>query len=240
MTFGSLFAGIGGMDLGLERAGMVCKWQVEIDPYCHKVLAKHWPAVKRYGDIREVTELEYVDCIAGGFPCQDVSVAGLRAGIDGERSGLWSEMLRIIRLVRPSYALVENVPGLLTRGMGRVLGDLAESGYDAEWSTVSACSLGATHMRRRLFIVAYPNCINGRPRVWHSDARTIRPLQVIDSFESTRSSQKKRMANPSKLYGGADGLPCGMAANHGVGNSVYPPLAEWLGSCLMEAHNAVV
>jgi DNA (cytosine-5)-methyltransferase 1 len=117
VTFGSLFAGIGGMDLGLERAGMECKWQVEINPFCQKVLAKHWPNVRRYGDITAVEQLEYVDVIAGGFPCQDISYAGAGAGIDGERSGLWSEMLRIIRIVRPRFVIVENVAALLTRGM---------------------------------------------------------------------------------------------------------------------------
>ena len=98
MRFGSLFAGIGGMDLGLERAGMECAWQVEIDPYCQKVLAKHWPDVQRFGDIKDcgAHNLEPVDLICGGFPCQDISLAGKGAGIEGERSGLWSEYHRII------------------------------------------------------------------------------------------------------------------------------------------------
>ena len=129
LTFGSLFAGIGGMDLGLERAGMQCKWQVEINPYAQKVLAKHWPHVDRFEDVRAVgaRELAPVDLIAGGFPCQDISHAGLRAGIDGERSGLWSEFARLVRELRPRYVLVENVAALLVRGVERVLGDLAAS-----------------------------------------------------------------------------------------------------------------
>lgn len=157
LTFGSLFAGIGGMDLGLERAGMTCKWQVEIDGYCRQVLAKHWPDVKRYEDVRTVGahNLEPVDLICGGFPCQDVSVAGKRAGLDGERSGLWFEFARIIRELRPRYALVENVPGLLADGMGRVLGELAEIGYDAEWDCIPAAAVGAPHLRDRVFIVAH-------------------------------------------------------------------------------------
>src|ERR1039457_217076 len=104
MTFGSLFAGIGGMDLGLERAGMECRWQIEIDPFCTKVLEKHWPKVKRYGDITKLngSELESVDLICGGFPCQDVSLAGLRKGIgSGTRSGLYADMLRIVSVLRP-------------------------------------------------------------------------------------------------------------------------------------------
>ena len=167
VTFGSLFAGIGGIDLGLERAGMTCAWQVEIAPWCRKVLAKHWPDVRRYEDVKAVggDTLEPVALIAGGFPCQDVSVAGQRAGIqDGNRSGLWSEFHRIIRELRPRYVFVENVPGLLTNGMGRVLGDLADIGYDAEWEVLSAADVGAPHLRKRVFIVAHTQIVqcNGR------------------------------------------------------------------------------
>lgn len=160
LTVGSLFAGIGGFDLGLENTGgFTTQWQVEIDPYCNRVLAKHWPAVPRYGDIRTMDwdTVEPVDVLCGGFPCQDLSFAGKRAGIDGARSGLWSEYLRAIVSLRPRYVLVENVPGLLTNAyMGRVLGDLAESGYDAEWDCISASSIGAIHQRDRVWIVAYP------------------------------------------------------------------------------------
>ncbi len=156
LTFGSLFSGIGGIDLGLERAGMQCRWQIENDEYASKVLAKHWPSTARFGDIRGVTPLERVDLIAGGFPCQDISSAGKRAGITGERSGLWSEFYRLICELRPRYVLVENVAALVHRGLDRVLGDLATSGYDAEWTIISAASVGAPHLRERIFIVAYP------------------------------------------------------------------------------------
>jgi DNA (cytosine-5)-methyltransferase 1 len=155
-TFGSLFSGIGGLDLGLERAGWECRWQVEIDDYCRRVLAKHWPDVPKFGDIRTVTggELERVDLICGGFPCQDISNAGKRAGIDGQRSGLWDEYIRLVRVVRPGLVLVENVAALLGRGLGRVLGDLAESGYDAEWDCLPASVVGAPHLRDRVFVTA--------------------------------------------------------------------------------------
>ncbi len=157
LTIGSLFSGIGGLDLGLERAGMTVKWQVEIDPYCRRVLAKHWPNVERFEDVRLVGahNLARVDLICGGFPCQDISNAGKRAGIDGERSGLWSEFHRIICELRPQLVLVENVAALLVRGMGRVLGDLAESGYDAEWDCIPAAAVGAPHIRNRVFILAH-------------------------------------------------------------------------------------
>lgn len=164
LTFGSLFSGIGGIDLGLERAGWQCAWQVEIDDYARAVLEKHWPHVARYRDVRfflgskrwrRARVAWYVDCIAGGFPCQDISVAGRGEGIDGKRSGLWNEFARIVRLLRPRYVLVENVPALTVRGFGRVLGDLAALGFDAEWGCLPAAAVAAPHTRWRLFIVGY-------------------------------------------------------------------------------------
>ena len=156
-TVGSLFAGIGGFDLGFERAGFETAWQVEIDPWCRKVLAKHFPSAERFEDVRTVGKhnLRAVDIICGGFPCQDISNAGLRAGIDGERSGLWSEYARIIGELRPRFVLVENVAALLGRGLGRVLGDLAALGYDAEWEIISAADVGAPHLRERVWVLAY-------------------------------------------------------------------------------------
>ena len=166
MNVGSLFAGIGGFDLGLERAGMRVSWQVELDPYCRAVLARHFPQAVRFEDVREVGAgtLEPVDLICGGFPCQDLSPAGRGAGLDGARSGLWGEFARIVRELRPRYVVVENVPALLTgKGkrwdrapVGRVLGDLAEAGYDAEWACLSAREFGAPHLRKRVWLVAYP------------------------------------------------------------------------------------
>lgn len=187
-TFGSLFAGIGGLDLGLERAGMVCKWQVELDPYCRAVLEKHWPDVPRWddattflaqpgrfnGDARgrpheksvssPASDVErrrcQVDLICGGFPCQPVSHAGKRTGTSDAR-WLWPEFARILGVLRPRYALIENVPGLLTANDGgafsEVLGDLARLGYDAEWTSVPAAAVGAPHLRYRVFVVAYAN-----------------------------------------------------------------------------------
>src|SRR4029450_2592075 len=115
LTFGSLFAGIGGFDLGLERAGLTCRWQVEIDPFCRKVLAKHWPDVTRYADIRELDgrTVDPVDVLCGGFPCQPHSLAGKRGGSADERD-LWREFARVIREVGPRWVLAENVPGLLS------------------------------------------------------------------------------------------------------------------------------
>lgn len=159
MRIGSLFSGIGGLELGLERSisGAFTAWQVEQDPYARAVLAKHWPEVKRYENVEEVGSgnLERVELICGGFPCQDISVAGKGVGIEGARSGLWAEYARIIRELRPRYVVVENVPALITRGLGRVLGDLAESGYDATWDCIPAEAVGAHHRRDRLFVIAW-------------------------------------------------------------------------------------
>jgi DNA (cytosine-5)-methyltransferase 1 len=166
---GSLFSGIGGIDLGLERAGMTVIWQAETDPYASKVLAKHWPDVPNLGDVTKIdwSDVERPDVIAGGFPCQPVSSAGRRLGQADER-WLWPEYARAVRDLRPDYVLVENVPGLLVRGMGDVLRDLAALGYDTEWESVPAAAVGAPHLRWRVFIVAYPGSQqhqSGRPSV---------------------------------------------------------------------------
>jgi DNA (cytosine-5)-methyltransferase 1 len=157
LTFGSLFAGIGGFDLGFERAGMNCRWQVEIDDYANRVLAKHWPNVHRERDILQCGghNLERVDVICGGFPCQDISFAGRGAGLDGERSGLFFEAVRVVRELQPRVVVLENVAALLTRGLDRVLGTLAAIGYDAEWHCIPAAAVGAPHIRDRVFVFAY-------------------------------------------------------------------------------------
>lgn len=157
-----LFSGIGGFSLGLERSGYFetvafC----EIEPFCRRVLAKHWPKVPCYDDIRTLTADRLkadgiaVDAICGGFPCQDISNAGRQAGITGERSGLWSEYARLIGELRPRYIIVENVAALLGRGLDAVLGDLASLGFDAEWHCIPASAVGAPHIRDRVWIVAY-------------------------------------------------------------------------------------
>ena len=157
LTFGSLFAGIGGLDLGFERAGFACRWQVEINPFARQILAKHWPDVYRWDDVRTWPQqnTEPVDVIIGGFPCQDISYAGKGAGLHGERSGLWFEFARVVREMEPRFVVVENVAALLNRGLGDVLGTLASLGYDAEWHCLPAAAVGAPHIRNRVFILAY-------------------------------------------------------------------------------------
>jgi DNA (cytosine-5)-methyltransferase 1 len=185
MTYGSLFAGIGGMDLGLDRAGLECRWQVEIDPFARRVLAKNWPNVQRYNDVRGVeifdqegqrlvNRVESVDVLAGGFPCQDISTAGQGIGIIGERSGLWKEFARVIAEIRPRFVFAENVPALRGRGLAMVLQDLWALGYDAEWHCIPACSLGAPHERDRIWIVAYPAGVFRQAIICGEPERTIR------------------------------------------------------------------
>lgn len=159
MKFGSLFTGVGGFDLGFERAGMECAWQVEFDKACQSVLKKHWSETELFDDVRTVGKhnLEPVDVICGGFPCQDVSVAGKRAGLAGERSGLWSEFARIIDELEPKWVVVENVPGLLSSNGGRdfatVIRWLAERGYGVAWRILDSQYFGVAQRRRRVFIV---------------------------------------------------------------------------------------
>ncbi|MFQ5524472.1 MAG: DNA cytosine methyltransferase [Acidimicrobiia bacterium] len=158
LTVGSLFSGIGGLDLGLERAGMEVRWQVENDEFCNRILARHWPHIPRYGDVRELSgsTLEAVDLICGGFPCQPVSTTGRRQA-QADLRWLWPEFARLVDEIRPRYVLVENVPGLWTTGNAgsEVVSDLATLGYDCRWDRLFAASVGAPHLRERVFIVAY-------------------------------------------------------------------------------------
>lgn len=167
LTVGSLFSGIGGIDLGLERAGFQIAWQVEKDEYAQKVLAKHWPNTPRFRDVYDCgtgrkNTLTRVDLIAGGFPCQPHSLAGERKASEDERD-LWPEFYRLICELKPGWVLGENVLGLLSSENGSffsgILRDLAQARYNAEWFVLSAAQFGAPHMRERIFFVAYPNRI---------------------------------------------------------------------------------
>lgn len=157
-TVGSFCSGIDGLGLGLERAGMRVVWHSETDPYCCRVLEKRWPHVPNLGDIRTVdwSSVERPDIVCGGYPCQPFSLAGARRGEDDPRH-LWPYVLAALRVLRPRFAVLENVPGHRSLGFGRVLGDLAESGFDAEWESIPASFVGAPHLRDRVFVIAYPN-----------------------------------------------------------------------------------
>lgn len=160
LTVGSLFSGIGGLDEGLRQAGMICKWQVEIDKRCNQVLRRHWSDTERFGDVKECGKhnLAPVDIVVGGFPCQDISIAGKRKGLAGERSGLWFEFHRILKELRPRWAIIENVPGLLSSNGGRdfaiILQGLAQIGFRTAWRILDAQFDGVAQRRRRVFIVS--------------------------------------------------------------------------------------
>lgn len=238
-TFGSLFTGIGGLDLGLERSGMQCEWQVENDTFCQEVLQKHWPDVARYGDVRTVgqSNLSRVDLLCGGFPCQDVSSAGTKTGINGKQSGLWSEFYRIICELRPQYVLVENVSALLHRGIDRVLRDLAAGGYDAEWQCLPAAAFGAPHERDRIFILAYPNKSRWAPILRSFSEISIEthsawPTNHMDTPGGYIQEMEERLREPALLRG-YDGVPFGMERLGALGNAVVPQVAEYIGQMIM-------
>ena len=161
MNFVSLFSGIGGFDLAFERAGLTCAWQSEIDPAASALLERRFPGIPNLGDVRNVnpTTARAVDLVCGGFPCQDVSIAGKRAGLAGDRSGLWFEFHRVLAELRPAWVVIENVPGLLSSNGGRdfaaILYGLGELGYRSAWRILDAQYFGVPQRRRRVFIVGH-------------------------------------------------------------------------------------
>lgn len=197
-----LFSGIGGFSLGLERAGMRTVAFCEVDPFCRAVLAQHWPGVPIYDDVRTLTadalrrDGVAVDVICGGFPCQDVSFAGRRAGLEGARSGLWGEYRRLIGELRPRFVVVENVPGLLSLGMGTVLGDLAALGYDAIWDCIPASAVGAPHRRDRVWIVAHAN-----RKGEHDGAVDAEMVSASQSVADASSQRDQSFGKPGELAG---------------------------------------
>lgn len=238
-----LFSGVGGFSLGLERTGgfetvAFC----EIEPFCRRVLAKHWPNVRQYEDVRTLTAGQLasdgiaVDAICGGFPCQDISLAGDGLGLDGARSGLWSEYARLIGELQPKRVLVENVAALLGRGLDRVLGDLAALGYDAEWHCVPASYAGLRQLRDRVWIVAYPerDSVQGRPHVTEAWRQKSRAEQLAGLVQPgawpTVSSARDR--------GTGHGVPDGTHRNKAIGNAVSPQVVELWGHAILESMRA--
>jgi len=254
----SLFSGGGLGDYGLTLAGMEIVGQVEIDDYCQKILKLRWPEVSKWRDIRDVKGEEVVekcgriDLISGGFPCQDLSYAKQEAeGIEGKRSGLWKEMFRLICEIRPRFVFVENVSALLGRGLGIVLGDLAEIGFDAEWSCIPASAVGAPHYRDRIWIVAYPRGELGTDRF-------ILTKNSRDSFDGWKEAEKWGFDRVESEMGAktlsglgikwkerpcgsfvcriSDGSPNKLDRLKLLGNGQVVQVVEWIGKRIME-HN---
>jgi DNA (cytosine-5)-methyltransferase 1 len=211
MRIGSLFTGVGGLDLAVEAlTGGRVVWCSEIDPYAAHVIKERWPGVPNLGDVTKIKNPAKVDVLCGGFPCQDISLAGQGRGLNGERSGLWREFDRLIGEVEPRVVFVENVAALRKRGLDEVLGNLAERRFNAEWTTLGAVNVGAPHRRARLFLLAY------RDRV---------ALRVI--------TKRVRDGGPQPgvcrgAYGVADGLDARRRRGRlrCIGNAVAPPASS--------------
>lgn len=237
LTFGSLFAGIGGIDLGFERAGLVCKWQVEIDGYAQRVLAKHWPNVRRWDDVRTwpQPDTERVDVIAGGPPCQPISIAGKKTGSQDER-WLWGEYLRIIRDIRPTIAVMENPPALLNYPeFGAILGELAKDWDCVEWDCLPAEAFGAHFAGDRLFIIASSpatSCLR-RKGCWSSEVGANQWGR--DEFERLVCMEVQHGVPTGKSGRISDGVSSRTHRLRGLGNSVVPQVAEWIGRRIVEA-----
>ena len=225
MTFGSLFSGIGGFDLGLERAGMKCRWQVEIDSFRRSVLSKHWPNVRQWKDIKHLNpypNLEKVDVICGGFPCPVISQAA-----HGNNTGewLWPDFYRMVYALRPHFCLIENVNVLRGRGLLGILRDLAQIGYDAEWNVIPASRFGAPHKRARVWVVAYSdeNCKSNRS----FDAET----SFLQGFDEVNRS----WPDPPRNLSVDDGFPRRMVEAYG--DAVVPQIVEWIGKRIQSMEN---
>ena len=196
MKIGSLFSGIGGFELGFERAFPNAEtiWQVEQNKFCQKILKKHWPNSKIYNDVREInkTNTEIPDILLGGFPCQSISIAGKKEGLSNEnKSGLWWEFWRIIGDLRPKIAVLENVPNILRVGGVEVVGSLAQIGYNCQWQIISAKSFGAPHLRKRWFCICWP-----------SDSNNVTGLQTHKEINAIRGGRKpwKKPSRSSRRF----------------------------------------
>lgn len=236
MRIGSLFSGIDGLGLGLERAGLgPIAWQVESDEFCRLILQRHWPATDRYTDVRDVdwADVQPVDVVCGGFPCQPFAIPGLRQGVSDER-WMWPEFARCLRVVRPRYVVVENVPALLADwdAFGAVLADLAALGYDAEWDVLSACAMAAPHTRERLFVVAY-TAGELRPSWLAQEQRRIgsTPLRPSADGEHAWSRPGVWLEAARSADRVADGPTHRMVA--AGGNAVVPQVAEFIGRLIL-------
>jgi DNA (cytosine-5)-methyltransferase 1 len=229
-----LFSGIGGFSLGLERTGgfetvAFC----EIDPFSRRVLAKHWPEVPVYDDVSTIEYSGPVDMVTAGFPCQDISFSGKGAGLAGQRSGLFWHILRTAGLVGFPKLLLENVAALLNRGMGSVLGALAQIGYDAEWHCIPASYAGARQLRDRVWIVAdaQRECVQGGAviaQAWQEKSRKEQLAGLVQPCSwPTVSGARDR--------GTGHGIPDGVHRNKSIGNAVVPQIPEMIGHAILKS-----
>ena len=229
-----LFSGIGGFALAAQRTwgdDLNIVGFCEIEKYAQKVLQKNFPGVKIYDDITKLDGKRFkdIDLITGGFPCQDISIAGYGVGIDGDRSGLWSEMFRIISEIRPRFALIENVSAITFRGGTRVITDLAKIGYDTEWQTISAAYVGALHRRNRMWFISYPS--DSRPEYSkHGQGQeNTRETEMVCECEGSVFSNKREFREKirtTEFVRRSNGIPHRMDRIKGLGNAIVPQVAE--------------
>lgn len=230
LTAGSLFSGIGGIDLGLERAGMTVRWQSEIDPYACRVLGRHWPDVPNLGDVTTIewSSVERVDIICGGYPCPAFSQAARGRNVAPD---LWPLMRTAVERLRPRYVLIENVASHLGRGFPGVLADLDALGFDVEWTTLTACAVGASHSRRRLFALAHADGIR-------------QPVLTLDdevAWMSEAAGDGRHWGLPTADDARADdGVPHRLDRCRALGNAVVPAIAEMIGRRLLSAANTPI
>ena len=230
LTHGSLFSGIGGFELGADLVGIKTLWNCEIEDFQRQILHKNFKNTKQYGDIKELQSPEYVDIITGGFPCQDISIAGKGEGITGERSGLWSEMFRVIRRVRPKYIIIENSPMLAIRGFETILCNLSEIGYYAEWQCLSGTTFGIQQNRERLYCIAYRDSIN---KEGSSTQQIFRKFNLQGEFTRIYPGWRKRSDLPeSRFLRATNGLRPWLDRVASVGNAVMPLVAMYLFHCV--------
>jgi DNA (cytosine-5)-methyltransferase 1 len=225
LTVGSLFSGIGGLDLGLERAGMRVVWQSEIDPYACRVLARHWPQVPNLGDVTLIdwSSVPRVDLICGGYPCPAFSQVARGRNVAPD---LWPWMRDAIAVLRPRWVLLENVAAHLGRGFPVVLADLDALGFDAEWDIVTACAFGAAHTRRRLFAVAYPHGLRESVLAVDGEMAELRPVAIDRGRWGIPTADDVRTD---------DGVPARVDRLRALGNAVVPQVAEHIGRLIAEA-----
>ncbi|MEV7267084.1 DNA cytosine methyltransferase [Micromonospora aurantiaca] len=224
-TYLSLFSGIGGLDLGLDRAGMRCVGQVERDEFCRRVLTKHWPEVPRHDDINTAVDWwraatrPVVRLVAGGPPCQPVSIAGRKLAQDDER-WLWEPMRDLIDHTHPEWVLVENVPGLRTRGLAIIIRDLRDRGYRVRAGVVRACEMGAPHPRARVFTLA------------HTDSARCGPRRRLGPPGPTAVRAGGWPTEP-RVGRVAHGVPAGVDRRRALGNAVVPAVGEHIGRLIL-------
>lgn len=236
-----LFSGIGGFSLGLERTGgFETAAFCENHPFAQRVLAKRWPGVPCIDDVRAINRRAFrgrtaPNVISAGFPCQDLSNAGSRAGIEGERSGLWFEVERITGELRPDWLLLENVAAILGRGLDRVLGGLAALGYDAWWDCVRASDLGYPHERDRWFLVAYPASLRRHEgeRSAESWRRIIRARTLGSPSPWAQAANDDEVR--SEFIRVVDGLPDHVDRLDRLGNAIVPEIPELIGRAILSS-----